>query len=158
MISTPHKPHEPLGKKKKSLRPKGEKQKTGALKNELILRLGLVPGKIELLGTRVSHGWRFRTLVVDQGAMMLTDEDRGDLPLESRHKSEWVDTWRAALALLDKYRWHRLYPVFAHPDFQQRVWTAVQKRFERDKSKRLSRPFSYYAWRERCGRSPQSQR
>jgi hypothetical protein len=54
------------------------------MKNELILEVGIELGSIKLLGTRTSHGWRFRTLVVDQSAGLLSEEDRGDLPLESR--------------------------------------------------------------------------
>ena len=81
--------------------------------------------------------------------MLLNEEDRGDLPLEIKHESEWVDLWKAARALLDKDHWHRFYPKVVHPEFQQQVWVAVQERFERE-----GPPTYIEAWRKRCGTSP----
>jgi hypothetical protein len=33
-----------------------------------------------------------------------------------------------ALELLDQYPWFKLYPISIHPDFRQKVWSAVQER------------------------------
>jgi hypothetical protein len=40
-----------------------------------------------------------------------------------------LDGLRAALRLIDRYPWHRLYALTVHPQFRERVWTAVQLRF-----------------------------
>ncbi|HEV2713702.1 MAG TPA: hypothetical protein VGU64_00470 [Terriglobales bacterium] len=47
-------------------------------------------------------------------------------------ESDWVDSWEAALKILDKYPWHRLYPIIVHPDFAQAIWQAVKKRLDHD--------------------------
>ncbi len=45
------------------------------------------------------------------------------------HESDWVDSWEAALALLDKYQWATLFmPLSVHPEFTSQVWKAVQER------------------------------
>ena len=63
------------------------------MKNELILEVGAAGGSLKISGTRTSQGWLFRTCIVDQSAMFLSDEDRGDLPLDSKHNSGWVNSW-----------------------------------------------------------------
>jgi hypothetical protein len=40
----------------------------------------------------------------------------------------WVDGWEAGLSLMDRYPWVRLHPVYVHPDFVERVRTAVEER------------------------------
>jgi hypothetical protein len=75
-------------------------------KSELILEIGTEGGEITIFGVKAFHGWFFRSSVLDQNAMYLSEEDRGDLPVESRHGSDWVDSLEAALELIDKYRWH----------------------------------------------------
>ena len=54
----------------------------------------------------------------------LIDEER------SQHDSNVVDSWEAALGLLDQYPWHMLYPLHVHPEFRRQILAAVQKRFE----------------------------
>jgi hypothetical protein len=58
------------------------------------------------------------------------------------------------LALLDKYQWHQYHPLFVHPDFRQRVWSAVLNRFERGPSDNDDsyRRYSIRRWLELCGR------
>jgi hypothetical protein len=128
------------------------------LKNEIVLEVGVEGGSIKLLGTRLSQGWRFRVSTVDQTAMFLSEEDRGNLPLESRRASDWVDSWEAALDLLDQYPWHSFHPMVVHPEFQQKVWEAVQRRCERDQAKGQYAPSDWNLalerWREQCGVSP----
>ena len=89
--------------------------------------------------------------------MFLSDEDRGDLPLDSRHNSGWVNSWEAALAHLDKYPWHSLYPMVVHREFQERVWAAVQMRFQLDKSEGRPSDRGLERWHELCGGPLQGQ-
>jgi hypothetical protein len=121
--------------------------------SELILEAGVEGGALELFGTQTAHGWVF-CRVVDETTMIdfLADEDRDGFG-EPVQKSEWVDSWEGALALLDKYQWHQYHPVFVHPDFRQRVWSAVLSRFERGPSDDDSfQRHSIRRWLELCGR------
>jgi hypothetical protein len=42
----------------------------------------------------------------------------------------WVDGWEAGLALMDRYPWVRLHPVYVHPEFVERVKTAIEQQLE----------------------------
>lgn len=95
------------------------------VKSELIVEVGGEGGSIKLLGTRVPNGWRFRTYAYDCVG-----------EYEGRDESDWVDSWEAALALFDKYPWHKLYPLFVHPEFQKLLWIAVRESFAFDEVKR----------------------
>jgi hypothetical protein len=123
-------------------------------KSEVILKVGAEGGSVALIGIRGTHGWLFRTTSVDQTAMLLSEEDRKGPPLhgqqEIHHESDWVDSWETALARLDEYPWHKLYPLLVHPEFQQPIWALVQSRFENEPSER-----SLGRWRELCEGSKQ---
>jgi hypothetical protein len=89
-------------------------------------------GFLTIVAFRAANSWRFR-VVRDECTLadLLSQEDRQGMELRS--ESKWVDSWRAALALLDKYPWHRLYPGKVHPDFHQQIWAAAQERFGRER-------------------------
>jgi hypothetical protein len=38
-----------------------------------------------------------------------------------QHNSAAVDTWEAALKLLDKYPWFKLHPIRVHPEFRSKL-------------------------------------
>lgn len=92
---------------------------------EVILQVGAEGGSITLYGVRTESGWRYQRNVVDQTLSMLDQE-------EIRHDSLFCSSWEEALALLDQYLWHRLYPLHVHPEFQAAVWRVVQARFAGD--------------------------
>jgi hypothetical protein len=128
-----------LGYQKKS-----SKEFVSEESSEVILEIGAEGGSITLYG--IPHGtkWRYFTSANDS----TTDEfDKSEYPRVSRY----VDSWGAALRLLDRYRWHRLYPLTVHPQFQDRVWTVVQLRFARDKE---PDHHALERWRELCSRKP----
>jgi hypothetical protein len=97
---------------------------------EIILEALAEGGSLTLLGIKSGNGWRFR-LVRDEStfANLLNEEDRQGI--EFRSESVWVDSWEEALALLDQYRWHKLYAGLVHPHFKRKVWAAVQSRSAR---------------------------
>jgi hypothetical protein len=114
-------------------------------KSEVILEVGAEGGNITLYGVRDSDGWRYSTSVLDQTPSLLPDEC--DEP-EIRKESEVVNSWEAALRLIDRYPWHKLFPLTVHPEFCEQVWAAVQNRFASDR-----RPAEYWQlerWRELC--------
>ena len=100
-------------------------------KNEVILRVGTAGGSLTLVGTEAAHGWRFM-MIRDESTLrdLLSEEDC--VGLEFQSQSSWVDSWEAALALLDKYPWHLLYPLRVHPHFVTQIWAAVQERLRND--------------------------
>ena len=96
---------------------------------EVILQAGGVGIVVTLCGIRVKGGkWKF-FLDKDEGTMadFLDEEDAGVLP-KLRTKSEFVDTWDKALALMNRYPWTLFVPQEVHPEFRDLVWSAVQAR------------------------------
>ncbi|HYU46197.1 MAG TPA: hypothetical protein VEK84_08480 [Terriglobales bacterium] len=119
-------------------------------KSEVILELGAEGGSLTLFGTRSEHSWVYRTYTIDQTPTLVDEQ-------ESRHWSDWVDSWEGALALLDKYPWTKLVPLAVHAEFRQQVWGAVQTRFEPAPSKTVlgeTANWEFERWRECCGRDP----
>lgn len=76
-----------------------------------------------LYGVRTSHGWLFSRQVIDQTPGLI------DEPWV-QYKSEVVNSWQAALELMDRYHWHRLSPREVHSEFRELVWAAVVSRYE----------------------------
>jgi hypothetical protein len=83
---------------------------------EVILRIGAEGCSITLFGTSSQRGWLYN-MSVDE----CLDDDR------FQYESNVVDSWEAALTLLDQYPWHRLSPLKVHPEFRTQIWTAVQR-------------------------------
>ena len=107
-------------------------------KSKVIVKVGVELGSIALHGMQAEQGWKFWREVNDQAPDLLDEE-----PIHS--KSATVDTWAAALELLDKYPWATFYPVFVDPDFKGEIWDAVEKRLNDDSEWELER------WRAVCG-------
>lgn len=105
---------------------------------EVILKVGAEGGSITLYGVRTESGWRFKRDVIDQTPCVLDEAG-------IRHDSQFTSSWAEALSLLDRYPWHRLYPIRVHPEFRQSVWSVVRTRYARDGS-----DHDLERWRERC--------
>jgi hypothetical protein len=119
---------------------------------EVILEALAEGGSLTLLGIKAGNRWRFR-LVRDEStfADLLNEEDRQGM---FRSESEWVGSWKEALALLDEYKWHRLYAGLVHPDFKRQVWAAVQSRSLRKSAwRRLVSNFAGHEAREEARRA-----
>jgi hypothetical protein len=110
-------------------------------KSEVILEVGAELGGINLYGARDPDGWRYFTSMVDQTPDLLDEP-------EIRRDSEVVNSWEAALRLIDRYPLHRLHPLTVHPEFCERVWAAVQNRFASDR--RPVENWQLERWRELC--------
>ena len=96
---------------------------------EIILEATGAGIMVTLFGVRVQGGkWKF-FLDNDERTMadFLDDED-ADVTPQLRAKSEFVDTWDKALALLNKYPWTWFVPQEVHSEFRDLVWSAVQAR------------------------------
>jgi hypothetical protein len=97
---------------------------TNPTKPTVLLEILAEGGSLTIVGIKADTGWRCR-LVRNECALydLLSGEDREGLVFYE--ESRW-GTWEDALALIDKYQWHRLHPGKVHPEFRQRVWAAVQ--------------------------------
>jgi hypothetical protein len=115
---------------------------------EVILKIGGEGGSLTIEGVKAAHGWRFRAI---RNEYALMDFLRGEDGFEFWSGSGWVDSFDRALALFDRYPWHRLYPLQVHSDFKARIWAAVQERYDKDRDgdpAHLER--SSDRWRQLC--------
>jgi hypothetical protein len=92
---------------------------------EVVLEVGAEGGSITLYGLRTNQGWVFSRKVIDQTPELIDEQSIAT-------NSECVGPWEAALGLLDRYPWPRLYPISVHPEFRDRVWSAVQDKLDGD--------------------------
>ena len=106
---------------------------------EVILQLGAEGGSVTLYGMQTERGWLFSRNVSDWTPELIGEE-------RIQHKSPVVDSWEAAVALLGQYPWQRLSPLMVHPEFSERIWSAVRDRLERDQAS--GRYLD--SWRNKC--------
>ena len=91
---------------------------------EKVVECGCEGGGITLYARKAGSVFQF--LRVTEEHFFESFEEYEDENLRS--ESAVVAGWEEAVPLLDMYPWTRLYPVFVHPDFSQRVLAAVQRR------------------------------
>jgi hypothetical protein len=106
---------------------------------EVIIEVGAELVSIGLYGIRTEQGWFFTREVMDQTPDLMDQE-------WIQHKSAVVNTWEAALILLDKYHWFKLYPIQIHPEFREQNWLAVRERV----AKTDISEFALKRWRNIC--------
>jgi hypothetical protein len=96
---------------------------------EIILKVGGDEISLTLYGVRLGNDkWKF-LLEKDEGTMadFLPEQDAGQLPV-LHTRSEYVDTWDKALALLDRYLWAWLPIQQVHFEFTDLVFSAFKSR------------------------------
>ena len=125
---SPHSPHRARGSKDHGMR-----------HWEVILELGAEGGSVALYGLETEEGWVFSRSVSDWSPELIGEE-------RIQHNSPLVDSWQAAIALLNDYPWQRLSPLMVHPEFSERVWTAVRNRLTNDRASGLY----FDSWRSIC--------
>jgi hypothetical protein len=108
--------------------------------SDTIIEIGAEGGSLALRGIQNGRGWAFSMEITDWTPALI-DEDW------IQHHSVAVDSWEAALSLLDQYRWSRLRPIRIHPEFRQRVWLAVRERLQNNAE---ASKFALEAWRNLC--------
>jgi hypothetical protein len=92
---------------------------------EVVIEIAGEGGSITLYGLRTNQGWVFSRKVIDQTAELIDEQC-----VETN--CDCVHSWEAALGLIDRYPWPRLYPLSVHPEFRDRVWAAVQDKIGGD--------------------------
>lgn len=118
--------------------------------SEIVLRIAAEGGGITLIGIRKGGGWLFRRNVRDWTPELIDEEWLA-------HESRSVDSWEAALDLLDQYPWHVLSPITIHPAFRKAIFDAIEVRYDagtdpsNDKFAPAKRSNSNYEkWRRLC--------
>lgn len=91
----------------------------------IILEVRAEGGRLTIYGIRTKNGWLFSKRVIGQTAGLI------DEPL-IQPLSASLQEWDPMLHHLDRYPWHRLYPLQVHPEFGKIVFEAVKERFRRD--------------------------
>jgi hypothetical protein len=102
--------------------------------NDVILQAGGEGGSVALYGLRSGSDWMFSLDFIS--------------PVSGHDKTLPEDiavTWEGALALLDRYPWHRLVPVQLHPDFRDQIMDAMVRRYESDEG---GSPPALQRWQE----------
>lgn len=89
---------------------------------EVIVEVGAEGGSVTLYGIRSRGEWVFSRHTIDQFAEAV---DKPLKPMDSHTTTSWSE----ALALLDSYPWHRLFPLQVHPEFRGVVFDAVKVRY-----------------------------
>ena len=94
--------------------------------------------ELELKGRWFPGGWEFLLESArDAGMHDVDDEsDSKNRPQVQEDSSvrcmaiERPESWADALALMDRQPWHKLVPIYAHPELEERVWKAYEQRWE----------------------------
>ncbi len=130
--------------------PEGNADAPKSTHGEVILHIAAEGGEITLIGIRKEDGWLFRRDIRDWTPELLDEEWVG-------HESKSVDSWEAALILLDRYPWHKLSPIAIHPTFRKAVFDAIEVRYDagtdpsNDKFAPANRSSRNYAkWQRLC--------
>ena len=117
--------------------------------SETILEIGACGGHLQICGKRLADGsWAFLATRNESTVLgMLPEEDREGL--SATDQSGWVDSFEEALEHLDRYPWHKLYPLRVHPEFKDRIYEIVTKRYAGDiPGRRMNRD----EWQYLCGK------
>jgi hypothetical protein len=96
--------------------------------NLVVLEVGAEGGSLTLIGREGEGGaWRFARVTDDQSEALFGEVD---VPITAPDLTSlvWVDGWEAGLSLMDRYPWVRLSPQYVHPEFMERVKTALEER------------------------------
>jgi len=99
----------------------------------VILQAGAEGGDVTLIGRTTDAGtWAFARVTDDQTEALFGETRDGVIEAPSFENLEWAETWDDGLRLMDRYQWARLYPLYVHPAFVERVRVAVEERLAKE--------------------------
>ena len=95
---------------------------------ELILQIGAAGGLLSVWSVNAEDGTRSFLVKRDESTLMdfMDKEDASNFNYCS--ETGQFRSFDDALGVLDRYPWHRLYPLFVHRDFIDLVLKAVENR------------------------------
>jgi hypothetical protein len=94
-------------------------------RRELVLKIGAAGGSLSVWTVNAEDGTQSFLVKRNESALkeFMTEEDADGIAFKS--KIGPLLSFDDALAVLRRYRWNRLYPMFVHEDFREPVLTAV---------------------------------
>ena len=100
--------------------------------------IGNEGGRVELKlkGRWFPGGWQFLLESASDAVMHHVDDEADSLVRDPEDHSvtsmaiESPDSWADALALMDRRPWHKLVPIYVHPELGAQVWEAYEQRWE----------------------------
>jgi len=92
---------------------------------ELVLKIGAAGGSLSVWSVNAKDGTRSFLVKQDESTLMdfLNKEDASNFTYNC--ETAQLCSFDDALAVLGRYPWHRLYPLFVHQDFIDPVLKAV---------------------------------
>ena len=103
----------------------------------VVLQAGAEGGDVTLIGRTTDAGtWAFARVTDDQTEALFGDSGVEIEAPPALKPDDWVESWDEALRLMDRYRWARLHPLAVHPEFVERVRTAVEERLAKESQDR----------------------
>jgi hypothetical protein len=117
-----------------------------ASESNLILEIGAEGGSIKVLGRTNTEGVaEYSVQLRDQTLTYLTADEAGQ---EICRDFAWTESWDTVIKTLGRWPWPMLYPLYVHPDFRERVLSAVQQYEGRDGQP--ARASAMERWSESC--------
>jgi len=122
-----------------------------------LLVIGAEGDGIELKGRWLPGGWQFFHESASDTCRYNVNAAAGQNDVVTGQAAQHVpsvvieraDSWPDALYLLDRHPWHRLLPIYVHPELAEQVWEAVKQRWQRDQHKNKR---NRKRWEAACGK------
>jgi hypothetical protein len=91
----------------------------------VIVQIGAEGGSIKVLRRTADDGdHQYSVQMRDQTMTFLSGDEAGP---EIRRDSAWTKSWDSAIKTLGRWPWPMLYPMYVHPDYRDRVLSAVKQ-------------------------------
>jgi hypothetical protein len=110
----------------------------------LVVEIGAEGGSIKVLSRSSDDGsLEYCVTIRDQTLTFLAEDEGGSV---IRRSTDWMDSWNAAVAVLDRWPWPMLHPLRIHPEFRYQILIAVEG--YRDRSGRAATASAVSRWRQ----------
>jgi hypothetical protein len=111
---------------------------------ELVLKVGAAGGSLSVWSVNAKDDTRSFVVITDESTLKDFLDKKDAAGINFKSKTALLSSFDDALNVLDRYPWHRLYPLFVHQDFIDLVLKAVVKRGGEEEVDR---------WQHKLGRS-----
>ena len=96
-------------------------------KDEVIFKVIAVGGSLTLFGIKSSDTrWKFYAELDERSVCDLLPEDER-AGLNPFYRSPHMHSIEDALRSIERYDWHKLYPMAVHPEFREVIFAEVQR-------------------------------
>lgn len=113
---------------------------------QTIIEVGCEGGVITLLGKKEGHNWFFKMATDETSLLCFVNKE--ELPGSLSTETGVVSSWEEALNLLNQYGWVTMYPVEAHPDFSDKIMSAVIEALKSPELDHYHENFDWGRWKQ----------